>query len=46
MEVLSLVQRLAQQGARIAMRVHDLIAAAHYADVLVAMLHGQIIAQF
>ncbi|WP_027469522.1 ABC transporter ATP-binding protein [Deefgea rivuli] len=44
-EVLSLAQRLTRQGASIVMVLHDLIAAARYADVLVAMQDGQIVAQ-
>ena len=44
-EVLSLAQRLARAGASVVMVLHDLIAAARYADVLVAMQGGRVVAQ-
>ncbi|WP_373975481.1 ABC transporter ATP-binding protein [Chitinibacter sp. SCUT-21] len=44
-EVLSLAKSLAQSGASVVIVLHDLIAAARYADVLVAMQGGYIVAQ-
>ncbi|MEN9659218.1 MAG: Fe(3+)-dicitrate transporter ATP-binding protein [Pseudomonadota bacterium] len=43
-EVLSLVKALTQTGVTVVMVLHDLIAAARYADVLIAMKNGKIIA--
>lgn len=45
LEVLSLAKRLARSGASVVVVLHDLIAAARYADVLVAMQNGSIVAQ-
>ncbi|QZA78746.1 ABC transporter ATP-binding protein [Deefgea tanakiae] len=45
LEVLSLAKNLARTGASVVIVLHDLIAAARYADVLVAMQDGHIVAQ-
>mgnify|MGYP003116218449 FL=1 len=44
-EVFELVRQLAGQGKTIAMVVHDLVSACRYADHLVAMADGQILAR-
>jgi len=44
LEVMELVYRLSRQGRGIIMVLHDLMAAARYADVLVAMRDGQLVA--
>ncbi|WP_409420628.1 ABC transporter ATP-binding protein [Pseudaeromonas sp. ZJS20] len=44
LEVMELVHRLSRQGRAIIMVLHDLMAAARYADVLVAMRDGQLVA--
>ena len=43
-EVLSLIKSLATEGRTILMVVHDLFSAARYADLLVAMKDGEILA--
>ncbi|MYS84234.1 ABC transporter ATP-binding protein [Embleya scabrispora] len=43
-EVLSLVRRVAAGGRTVVMVLHDLASAARYADVLVAMRSGEVIA--
>ncbi|MBW5426265.1 ATP-binding cassette domain-containing protein [Streptomyces sp. BG9H] len=43
-EVLDLVREVAAEGRTIVMVVHDLAAAARYADVVVAMLAGRVVA--
>ena len=44
-EVFELIRHLARQGKTVAMVVHDLVSASRYADHLIAMVNGQIIAQ-
>lgn len=44
-EVFELIRQLAGQGKTIAMVVHDLVSACRYADHLVAMADGQILAR-
>lgn len=44
-EVFELIQSLTQEGKTVAMVVHDLLNAARYADYLVAMKAGEIIAE-
>jgi len=44
-EVFELIRGLTEQGKTVAMVVHDLMNAARYADYLVAMKEGEIIAQ-
>lgn len=43
-EVFELIRRLASQGRTVAMVVHDLLSACRYADQLVAMVAGEVIA--
>lgn len=44
-EVFELIRHLAAAGKTVVMVVHDLASACHYADYLVAMQHGQVIAE-
>ncbi|MFY1679295.1 MULTISPECIES: ABC transporter ATP-binding protein [unclassified Streptomyces] len=44
-EVLDLVRRIAADGRSVAMVLHDLAAAARYADVVVAMRDGRVVAR-
>uniref|UniRef100_UPI00351B6578 ABC transporter ATP-binding protein n=1 Tax=Endozoicomonas sp. Mp262 TaxID=2919499 RepID=UPI00351B6578 len=44
-EVLSLVRELAKTGRSFVIVLHDLIAAARYADILIAMRDGKLVAQ-
>jgi iron complex transport system ATP-binding protein len=44
-EVFELIRQLAGQGKTVAMVVHDLVSACRYADHLVAMADGQILAR-
>lgn len=44
-EVFEIIQQLAKAGKTIVMVVHDMVSACRYADHIVALKHGQIMAQ-
>jgi len=44
-EVLELIRRLARQGKTVVMVIHDLASACRYADHIIAMCNGEIIAE-
>lgn len=44
-EVLDLVRKLAREGKTVVMVIHDLVSACRYADHLIAMHNGRIVAQ-